>query len=266
MKTTQMLKFSHLFLCGFLLVCQSLSAQVATTDSVEKPNQLDILKVNVTQFVVNEARILYEMQLRPAASLEFGVGYIYPNPFWLDRSSTQVLGTGFAVHLALRKYFDKKRYFYQPKLRSYLSLATFVKRAAFENEWLFFSGGNPNTNTDDQCELFSEKLTQIGLGVRFGWQTTQGRVVVDFYSGIGIKFVLSDLTSHVLNDSTDVCEVLPNSIVGDVNAKSNDAEFILQAGVKIGLRRNNRKRNYADSDDDSPARDEEFETPPEFKP
>src|SRR5688572_27432240 len=45
----------------------------------EKPNQLDIFKVDLFQIGVNEVRLWYEMQRGKRSSFEFGVGAIYKN-------------------------------------------------------------------------------------------------------------------------------------------------------------------------------------------
>jgi hypothetical protein len=225
-----------------------------------KPDQLDVLKLDVFQLGINEARLWYEMQTSRSTSLEFGLGYIYPNAFWFPRADRTMLGTGGGVYFAFRKYFDKKKYFSQPKLRSYFSPVLFYRYSAYNNAWLQYTTSDPNIF---DCKLVSEKINQIGLVVRFGWQTYRGRFVIDFYSGMGFKYAPSLLTSHVMTPLTGLCTVNSTSQVLNTTEKFNGTNVILNVGLKLGLRRNNRDRHYK-NEIQHPVEEANPEEPPKF--
>lgn len=242
------------FLLGFAGI-----AQAQTEPPKEKPNQLNIIKLNVTQLLVNEARLLYELEMGKTTSLEFGAGYIYRNGFWYDRGGSTMLGSGFGVYAGARKYFDKKRYIYQPFLRSYSSVMLFARRSSFENEWLLFG----DAQYGYQTELFSQVNYQYGGVVRFGWQTRAGRVVLDFYTGLGMKVAPSLTTSHALNDSSQVLGPIPTTEYREISSRNSEVEVVLNAGIQLGIRQNNKVRDYKER----PKREEEApfqETPPKF--
>lgn len=207
----------------------------------EKPNQLDILKINVGQIAVNEVRLLYELELRKRLSLEFGTGYIYPHRRWFDQGGSPMLASGFGAYLGIRRYTDKRRVIYQPVFRSYIQLMAFFRRSSFENEWFFFPGSMPS---DSECANQDEDINQLGGVVRFGWQTSRGRVAVDFYGGLGFKYMTQRIHTNIQNSGTDVCEIIPASTFPDRVANFEDVLVVFNAGVKIGIRRNNRERNY----------------------
>jgi len=231
------------------------------SEEKQKPNQLDVIKVNVLQLAVNEARLLYEMELRPLHSLEFGLGFIYPNPTWFEQGETPLLATGGGIYASYRKYRVPKRYFTTPFFSSYFSPLLFYRYSAYENEWLLFEGPTPETS---ECAQFSESFHQLGLVIRLGGQTTQGRVVMDIYGGLGLKYIPSTLTRHAFNAETNVCEILPTSNLDEVVTPIRDFQVIVNAGLKIGIRRSNRERNYEDRGIDTP--DPQEDTPPQYAP
>ena len=227
----------------------------------ERPDQFDVFKVNLGQFAVNEARFLYEMQIGPSSSLEFGVGYIYPNPFWFERSTEAILASGFGIYAAFRKYRILNRYFSTPPFRSYFSPTVFYRNSSYEGEWLLFEGPSPELS---ECGRYNQSFHQMGTSIRFGWQTTQGRLVADFYAGLGIKFISSKLTQTAINRETNVCEELPTTDHTIVTEDLFDTNIIIQGGVKIGIRRNNRDRNFK-SRDNQPVQEEDA-PPPIYQP
>ncbi len=225
----------------------------------EKPNQLDVIKLDLLQLGINEARLFYEMELGKRSSLEFGLGAIYKNGFWYERGDRPMLAYGGGIYLAYRIYMDKKRYFSEPKLRSYFSPMLFYRYSQYQNEWIAYTTGNPDSN---DCELYSEKFHQVGAIVRFGWQTSRGRLVLDFYSGLGFKFIPSVRRTHVVTPSTGVCMVTDRTEAVGLTEKFYPTNVIINAGIKLGLRRNNKERHYDDEAPENPETDPE--TPPKF--
>jgi hypothetical protein len=225
----------------------------------EKPNQLDVIKLDLLQLGINEARLFYEMEIGKRSSLEFGLGAIYKNGFWYERGDRPMLAYGGGVYLAYRIYMDKKRYFSEPKVRSYFSPMLFYRYSQYKNEWIAYTTSNPDSN---DCELYSEKFHQVGAIVRFGWQTSRGRLVLDFYSGLGFKFIPSIRKTHVVTPSTPVCVVTDRTEAVGLTEKFYPTNVILNAGIKIGIRRNNKERHYEDAVPDQKEADPE--TPPQF--
>ena len=154
---------------------------------------------------------------------------------------------GFGVYFAFRKYMDKKRYFSEPKLRSYISPLVFYRYSAFKNEWFTYTTSNPNIN---DCVLQSEKIHQAAAVIRFGWQTSMGRIAIDFYTGMGVKFIPSNRITRVLTPLTAVCAINSTSVAFSGSQKFYGTNVIFNAGVKLGIRRNNKDRHY---EEDQPA-------------
>lgn len=227
------------FAFSLLFVGQAFAQQEG--ESKEKPNQLDILKVDLLQLGVNEVRFSYEIELSKQSSIEVGAGYIFRNAFWYDRGDRPMLANGAGIYFAMRKYMDKKKYFSEPKLRSYVSPHIFYRYTTLEDEWLGYTTTDPGLF---DCTLISEKIHQLGAVLRFGWQTSRGRLVFDFYSGLGFKFIPSTLRTHVITPLTGSCQINSTSYAVSEEEKFNGANVIINGGVKIGLRRNNRERNY----------------------
>ena len=256
---------NRIFYCLLLIGLQITAiGQVVekTPEEKEKPNQLDILKVNLTQIAVNEVRFLYEMELRPASSLEFGTGFIYPNQFWFTQGGTMTLATGAGAYIGYRKYRTAKRYFTTPFMRSYVSPMAFYRYSTYDDEWLLFQGPSPELS---ECALVSENIHQLGTALRFGGQTTQGTFVMDLYAGIGLKYQFGSITQSGLNAMTDVCEVTPDTDHTVTTSSTGELQVIIQAGLKIGLRRENRERNYEEKGIKSPE-EVEGDNPPIFQP
>jgi hypothetical protein len=225
----------------------------------EKPNQLDVFKLDLLQLGVNEARFWYETQIGKHSSLEFGVGAIYRNQFWYDRGERPMLANGFGLYFAYRQYMDKKRYFTEPKLRSYFSPLLFYRFSTYENEWFAFTTADPLIN---DCVLQSEKIHQAAAVIRFGWQTAYGRLALDFYSGMGFKFIPSIRTTHVFTPLTAVCAVNSTTVAVGESEKFYGTNVIFNAGIKLGIRRNNIERHY---EGDAPSNNEvDPESPPQF--
>jgi hypothetical protein len=252
------MRFILLSLALMVLGSQLLPAQQADDD---RPHQLDILKINVFQFFVNEARVMYEMQIRPKTSLEFGLGYIYKNGFWYKQGGRPMLATGGAVYVGLRNYFVRKTIFYQPKILSYIEPMLFYRYSTYKDEWLLFPGGLPQFS---ECERFSGKIHQLGLVFRVGWQTRVGRAALDMYGGLGFKWQPTVRTSTAFNDSTDVCEVLPTTDFSTYEIRLSPVNVVLNAGVKVGLRRKNRERNYQIKEEKDPVKEGTPDSPPRF--
>ena len=225
----------------------------------EKPNQLDIFKLDLLQCGVNEVRFWYEKQQGKHASLEFGVGGIFKNGFWYDRGDRPMVANGFGLYFGFRRYMDKKRYFSEPKLRSYVNPMVFYRYSSYENEWFGITSGTPGIN---DCLLQSEKIHQTALVIRFGWQTSRGRIAMDFYSGLGFKFIPSVRTTHVITPLTAVCAVNSTSYASGEVVRFNGTNVILNAGIKLGIRRNNKERHYDDAAPDTP--DVDPDSPPQF--
>lgn len=231
------------------------------TADKEAPDQLDIFKVNLGHLAVNEIRLLYELQLREASSLELGAAYIYANPFWFEQGGTKMLATGWAGYAGIRKYFDRKTYIFKPKFRSYIGLQSFVRISSYDNEWLQFGSGIDLNNV--YCELISSKIQQYGLVARIGSQTRAGRVVLDFYAGLGLKYARQQLTSHAVNDSTDICAVIPATKYREINESFGEWGVAINGGIQLGIRHNNRERKQR-SDADKPSDPDYPDSPPQF--
>ncbi len=234
------------FAFSILFVGQAFGQQEA--EAKEKPNQLDVLKVDLLQLGINEVRVSYEFELSQKSSMEIGVGGIFRNAFWYDRGDRPMLANGAGIYFGLRKYMDKKKYFSEPKVRSYVSPHFFYRYSVLEDEWLGYTTTTPGLF---DCTLISEKIHQVGAVLRFGWQTSRGRLVFDFYSGLGFKYIPSTLNTHVITPLTGSCQINSTSYAVSGEEKFNGANVIINGGVKIGLRRNNRDRHY----DEAPAGD-----------
>jgi hypothetical protein len=209
----------------------------------EKPNQLDLIKVDLLQIGVNELRLWYEMEFRKNMSLEFGLGAIYKNGFWYDRGDRPMLANGVGAYFAYRVYMDKRKYFSEPKLRSYFSPLVFYRYSRYDNEWIAYTTSDPNVN---DCILYNEQFHQFAAVVRFGWQTARGRIALDFYSGMGFKFIPSVREAVLMTPNTAVCEVNTNTVALGITDKFDGTNVIFNAGLKLGLRRNNKERHYDD--------------------
>lgn len=229
----------------------------------EKPNQLDILKVDVLQLGINELRVSYEMQTGKHSSVEFGLGAIYKNAFWYDRGDYPLLANGGGLYLAYRFYMDKKKYFSEPKLRSYFSPMIFYRYSSFKNEWIAIK----NEHALFDCYLQSQKIHQVAAIVRFGWQTNAGRLALDFYTGLGFKFMPTDrhvsVVSPLRPPLLPTCTVINTTTTVNLDTRTFGTNVIFNAGVKLGLRRNNKERHYQ-SDDLPQEPGPDPESPPQF--
>lgn len=229
----------------------------ATPEEKDRPKQYNVFKVNLGQFGINEARFLYEMQVGPASSVEFGLGYIYASEFWFERGGEPLLASGFGAYASFRKYRIQERYFSAPFFTPYFSPIFFYRNTSYKDEWLLFSGGS---SVDSECARYNRTFHQIGLAIRFGWQTTQGRLVMDLYGGLGAKYVPSKSTQTAHNMGTDICSPLPSTDYSLFEEDLSETNIIIQAGIKLGLRRKNRDRNFGPPK--PPALDETTDTPP----
>ncbi len=225
----------------------------------QKPDQLDVWKIDVLQCGINEVRLWYEIQTGKHTSLELGLGGIYKNGFWYARGDRPMVANGFGVYVAYRKYMDKKKYFSEPKLRSYVSPMLFYRFSSYQNEWFAVTTSDPLVN---DCFLQSENIHQAAAVIRFGWQTSRGRIALDFYSGMGFKYIPSVRTTHVITPLTAVCGLNSTSYASGEVTRFNGTNVIFNAGLKLGIRRNNKERHY---EDDAPINlDADPETPPQF--
>ncbi len=206
----------------------------------ERPDQFDVFKINAGQFAINEARISYEIQVGPASSLEFGAGYIYPNSFWFERSTETVLARGFGLYASFRKYHILNRFLSTPVFRPYLSPTVFYRSSSYQNEWFLIPGASSDLS---ECSRYDQSFHQIGTSIRFGWQTTQGRLVIDLYTGLGLKFVSSRLIQTAVNRESYVCEEIDITDYTIIHEDIFDTQVIIQGGMKVGVRLNNRDRN-----------------------
>jgi|GEM_PF-6582070 len=223
----------------------------------ERPNQYNAFKLNLGQLAINEARFLYEMQVGAASSLEFGLGYIYAQEFWFERGGEPLLASGFGLYASFRKYKIQQRYFSESFFTPYFSPIFFYRNTSYKDEWILFSGG---TAADSECARYNRTFHQIGTAIRFGWQTTQGRVVLDLYGGLGVKFVPSLSTRTAYNTGTDICTELPSTDYTPFEEDLSETNIILQAGIKLGLRRGNRDKDFG------PAKLERSDRPSENPP
>ena len=237
-----------------------LSGAAQLAEKKPAPDQLDIFKVNLTHLAVNELRLLYELHLRPQTSIEFGGAYIFRNPAWFEQGGTKLLATGWAGYVGVRKYFDRKTYIFQPKFRSYISLQGFARFSRYDDEWLTFGSGIDLNNV--LCELLSAKIQQYGLVTRIGSQTRAGRIVLDFYGGLGIKYTPQQITSHAVNDSTNICGPIPATKYREETASVRDWGVAINGGIQLGIRRNNRERKPLDKT--KPADPDYPDSPPQF--
>jgi hypothetical protein len=237
-----------------------LSSGAQLAEKKPAPDQLDIFKVSLTQLAINELRLSYEIQLQPKTSLELGGAYIFRNPTWFDQGGTLMLADGWAAYAGIRQYFDRKTYIFQPKFRSYIGLQGFARFSDFENEWLGFGSGTDLNNVF--CELISAKFQQYGLVTRIGSQTRAGRIVLDFYGGLGIKHTVQQLTSHAVNDSTDICGPIAATKYREETASVRDWGVVFTGGIQLGIRHNNRERKSRDMV--KPADPDYQESPPQF--
>lgn len=253
--------FRFLFVAGTLSLFFSAPAfSQQEGETKEKPNQLDVIKLDLFQIGVNEARLSYEMELSKTSSMELGLGYIYRNGLMYEYGGRPMLANGGGIYFALRKYMDKKKYFSEPKVRSYVSPHFFYRYSSFQNEWLAYTQTTPGLF---DCELESGKFHQIGAVLRFGWQTSRGRMVFDFYSGLGVKLIPRNINVHVITPATASCQINTTSYAVSETTKDFGANVIINGGVKIGLRRNNRDRHY----EEEPAADPtevDPSSPPQF--
>lgn len=214
-------------------------AQGEPAQEVVAPSQNNILKLNVTAFAINEARILLEQELSPTSSLEFGVGYIYPNERLVEYAGPLYYGSGFSLQAGYRYYNDgeQDRYFYPRTFRSYLSPILYYNRVKYSERWFFYQGSNI---VDDVCQLEDEQFNVVGVKLLFGWQTRTGKAVFDIYSGIGGKMVFSDVfigarNTGSINGSAE-CEILPTTEYPNETVRTDDFRITFHIGLKIGFR------------------------------
>lgn len=217
---------------SFLWLVQS-SLVFGQEDKPNKPNQNNILKLNVTALAQNKAMVFYEMELAHRSSLEFGAGYIYPNKIWANQFGATFLGTGFTLSGSFRQYFDKRYYSIPPKFRSYISPSLYYRHSSYDDEWFLIPHPNPALS---ECQLESRVFNQYGLSFLFGFQSRQGRVVFDFYSGLGVKLINTNFTLNAVTPG-ESC-MITDSTVFYTNESANitDVAVTVHAGIKIGFR------------------------------
>jgi hypothetical protein len=170
-----------------------------------------------------------------------------------------MLANGVGAYFAYRIYMDKKKYFSEPKLRSYFSPLFFYRYSRYFNEWLAYTTSDPTVN---DCVLYNEQFHQVAAVVRFGWQTARGRFALDFYTGLGYKFMPTITETVVITPSTAVCEVNDHTVAIGETEKFFPTNVIFNVGLKLGLRRNNKERHYDDITPAEPGPDPE--APPQF--
>lgn len=225
----------------------------------QQPNQLDLFKVDLFQVGINEVRLWYEMEMGKHSSLEFGLGAIYKNGFWFALGGRPTLANGGGVYLAFRRYMDKKRYFSEPKVRSYFSPVVFYRYSQYKHEWIALETSGPT----HPCNLLSENIHQAGLVMRFGWQTHHGRLALDFYTGLGFKFMPSTVTLVATTPAATTCGVDPTTVLVGAKETIYPTNVIFNGGIKLGIRRNNKERHYDDAPAPTPDGPDP-EAPPQF--
>lgn len=224
----------------------SLKAQDTLTG---KPNQNNILKLNISALAQNKAMLLFEKELQHTTSLEFGAGFIYPNKFWAGAVGPQFLGSGFTVSAGFRKYFDKAYYSVPPKFRSYLSPQLYYSHSGFENQWFVLPHPNPALS---ECQLDSRTFDQYGMRLILGFQTTQGRLVLDMYAGLGFKLIQTTYQLHAVTPGEE-CMITDSTIFfTDPPSKFMDNSVTVHAGIKLGYRFGKHKEYPRKFDSDIP--------------
>lgn len=207
------------------------------------PSQNDILKVHITSPLINEARLLFEKELGVTSSLEFGIGYVYPNSRMVELSGNTFLASGFSVQTGFRWYNDRERYFYPRFFRSYISPVLFYSSTGFSDEWFNIVTNIDIPNRDDECQLWDTKYDQVGLKLLFGWQSRAGKAVIDLYGGIGGKMVFSETFIRATNIGEDrICEIIPTTIFPNERFSENDFRVTFHIGAKFGFRFNDEPR------------------------
>lgn len=251
--------FGPLFLLLFGAGLSSLQAQTRPKEKKEKPNQLDVFKINIGQFFINEARISYEKELSYQSSIEIGAGYIYRNTRLYNQSGNIMLSSGWGVEVSFRKYQDKKSFIYESAFRTYFSPVLYYKNSAYADEWFILEVADTSQSS---CTLQSERFHQLGLRLIFGFQSRKGRIVLDGYGGLGVKYLGNITTEHAFNEGSKICEIGPNTQFPEAVFNQNDIAATVHLGVKIGIRGNNKEKPEGYYDKIREQRDE----PPAFRP
>lgn len=214
-----------------------------------KPNQNNILKLNATALAQGKAILLFEKELNHRTSLEFGAGLLMRNEQWATWVGPQYLASGFTFSAAFRKYFDKEYYSIPPKFRSYLSPQLYYSHSSFENEWFTIPHPNPAFS---ECQLDSRTYNQVGTRVILGFQTRQGRAVLDFYAGLGFKVIQTQYQLHAVTPGEE-CMITDSTVFyNDPPVKVIDNSVTVHAGIKIGFRFGPYKEYPRDIDSDMP--------------
>lgn len=211
----------------------------AQTAQAEDYTVLNTLKVSAGQLLVNQARLSFEKELAPKLSLEISGAYLFKNDFYYLKgyADEMTLASGFGISTGLRKYFDKKRYIFQPYFRSYLNLEMEFRRAGYDSLWFVFRGADSTTN---ECTLTTKKFNYLGFRVIFGVQKRAGRFVFDLYGGMGLRMISRQYNYMARNvTSAAGCAIVPGvtEFVFD-NQTGTDVDFSpsFHAGIKLGIR------------------------------
>jgi hypothetical protein len=216
-------------------VSSSLYSQVDTIEVQPEFTDLRILKINLTALTINEVKLGFESGIGEKSSLEFTAGFLFPNKLIYDHAIQDdvFLSTGFTGEIAARKYFDKKRYIYQPYFRSYLSGSLLMKYSSYDSTWILFPGGTPAT---DECTLRDKKFISPGAKILFGIQKRAGFFVIDLYGGLGILMINSS-THTIAKNIGNGCTIIPG--VTDMTEHTDsgiDFTPTFNFGIKVGLR------------------------------
>lgn len=224
----------------------SLKAQDTLTG---KPNQNNILKLNVSALAQNKAMLLFEKELKHTTSLEFGAGYIYPSKFWASAVGPVYLSSGFTFSAAFRKYFDKEYYSVPPKFRSYLSPQLYYSHSGFKDQWFVLPHPDPALS---ECQMDSRTYNQYGMRLILGFQTTQGKVVLDMYAGLGFKVIQTIYQLHAVTPGEN-CMITDSTVFyTDPPSKFWDNSVTVHAGIKLGYRFGGHKEYPRKFDSDMP--------------
>jgi hypothetical protein len=198
---------------------------------------LNTFKLNIGNLAVTQIKLSLEREIAPKASLEFSAAYHYKNDMWYTAgyADEMTLGSGFGAGLAIRKFFDKKRYIFQPVFRSYVSFETEFRHTAYEDLWFAFAGAD---SSETECTRTSKKMNYYGFRVLFGLQKRAGRFVVDFYGGMGLRMITRNFNQTARNIHGEGCFITSTTefVFDGQSGTSTDFSPSFHAGLKLGIR------------------------------
>lgn len=194
----------------------------------------NFIKLNLTRLFSFEIALSYERKLSPFVSLEFEVGYQFPlydrtRPGSGDLLETaQLFSEGFSLLLGPKVYrlWNRRPGFY-------IEPFAIFKTLRYLNVYL---PGSYVSNPSSEFYPFGDKYTTVyGITLRIGTVRKYGKLILDYYTGLGIK--VKDYAYYYYGyydhyDNKNVYYLLDHSAI---TRKVTEIWPVFNLGIKIGF-------------------------------